>query len=103
MSDPGVLVCQEPKLLTSTVPFFIRRKGLTTFHINRSVFQSQGQSDVPQSINKRSGSVKSVDFLKSVQSKAVSQAMMLTQRRWLELLQPQLSNDKLSPLTLRGP
>lgn len=38
MPGPGVLVCQEPKLLTPTVPFFIRSKGLTTFHINRSMF-----------------------------------------------------------------
>lgn len=99
-----MLICQESKLLTLTVPFVpLEVTGLTTFHIDRSMFpRATGKVIKHRALTRESGSVKGVDLLKSVQSKAVSQAVPFTQSGWLELLHPQLSDDKLSPVALRG-
>lgn len=95
MSGPGVLVCQESKLLTPTVPFFLLEvKGLNTFHINTSMFpRAMGKVVYHKALTRESGSEKGVDLQKSVWNKAVSRAVTFTQNRWLELP---------SPLTLRG-
>lgn len=56
----------------------------------------------PRALTRESGPVKAIDLLTSVENKAISQAVTLTQSRWLELLHPQLRDGKLSPLTLKG-